>query len=269
MQHVKRAILAVILSCGLVACAGRDNAIIGEVNDLYNQGMDQMQQGMFSRSITTFGELERQHPYSQWATRAKMMIAYSQFRSGQFDDAVATIDQFARFHPGHADLPYMLYLKGLSYYYRISDVSRDQGHTQSALSAFEEVIRRYPESRYARDAQLKVTLCRDHLAGQEMTIGRFYQQQGRYAAAINRFKAVIDEYDRTAQIPEALYRLTESYIVLGVPEEAQRAAAILGHNYPASDWYKRAYTLLTEKNLANEQPESWADTFMRGIKETF
>lgn len=269
MRHVKHAVLAVILSLGVTACAGKDKALIGEVSDLYNQGMDQMQQGLYSGAINTFGELERQHPYSQWATRAKMMIAYSQFRGGQYDDAVATVDQFARFHPGHQDLPYMLYLKGLSYYHRISDVSRDQGYTQSALSAFEEVVRRYPASPYARDAQLKITLCLDHLAGQEMTIGRFYQQQGRYAAAVNRFKAVADDYQRTAQVPEALYRLTESYLVLGVPEEAQRAAAILGHNYPASDWYKRAYSLLTEKNLANEQPESWAGSFMRGIQEAF
>src|SRR5690606_3091575 len=129
------------------------------------------------------------------------------------------------------------------------------------LAAFEEVVRRYPASQYARDAQLKITLCRDHMAGQEMTIGRFYQRQGRYAAAVNRFKVVVDEYQRTAQVPEALYRLAESYLVLGVNEEAQRAAAILGHNYPASDWYKRAYALLTEKELTNEQPESWADSF--------
>lgn len=269
MLKLKQAVLALLVAVSVAACAGDDKVVVGEVNDLYNQGMDQMQQGLYSRAINTFNELDRQHPYSQWATRAKMMTAYSQFRSAQFDDAIATIDQFARFHPGHQDLPYMLYLKGLSYYYRISDVSRDQGHTQSALAAFEEVARRYPASQYARDAQLKITLCRDHMAGQEMTIGRFYQRQGRYAAAVNRFKVVVDEFQRTAQVPEALYRLTESYLVLGVPEEAQRAAAILGHNYPASDWYKRAYALLTEKELTNEQPESWADSFMRGVKEAF
>lgn len=267
---MKKQFLALCMVAILTGCASTPNQpIVGEVDDLYNNAMTAMEDGQYLTAINTFTELERQHPYSSWATKAKMMMAYAQLQAQQYDDAVATTEQFMRYHPGHKDLPYMYYLRGLAYYMQISEVTRDQGNTQKALDSFQELVRRFPDSKYARDARLKITLCRDHLAGQEMAVGRFYQEQGKHAAAINRFQKVVDDYQRTAQVPEALYRLTESYVIIGVPEEAKRAAAILGHNYPASEWYERAYNLLKGEDLVLTSQETWADTFVEGLEEIF
>ena len=254
----------------LAGCSSTEGPQIGPVEELYNNAMDNMEQGQFIKALKTFEELDRQHPYSLWATRAQMMIAYAQFRTGEFDEAIAAADRFIRLHPGHKDLAYLYYLRGLSYYFRISDVTRDQGHTLDAMRAFEEVVQRFPKTDYARDAQLKITLCRDHLAGQEMSVGRFYQSQKRYLAAIKRFRKVVDDYQTTTQTPEALYRLTESYLAVGIPEEAKRSAAILGFNYPGSTWYRDAYALLTERKLADPgQEKTWATQIFKGLKEMF
>ena len=244
--------------------------IIGKVDTLYNRGMDQLEQKKWHDAVNTFEELERQHPYSEWATRAQMMTAYAQFRAEDYDETVVTADRFIRLHPGHKDLPYMYYLKGMSHYYRISDVRRDQGSTRDALNAFEELVQRFPDSKYAQDAQLKITLCKDHLAGQEMMVGRFYQGQKKYEAAINRYQNVVKEFSRTPQSQEALFRITECYVALGVTDEAQRSAAILGYNYPKSEWYAKAYELLTEKKLAPVgQKDSWFTKVKAGIKDLF
>lgn len=236
-----------LMATSLAACAGNNNeVIIGKVDNLYNDGMDQMEAKQWKKAINVFEELQRQHPYSGWATRSEMMTAYAHFRLSEYDAARGILDDFIRLHPGHEDLPYVYYLKALSYYDEISDVSRDQGNTHEALKGFEEVVRRFPDSVYARDAQLKITLCRDHIAGQEMSIGRYYQQKGRYTAAIDRFQTVLKDYDRTQQIPEALYRMVESYLALGLRDEAKKSAAVLGYNYPNSAWYHDAYKLLNE-----------------------
>lgn len=245
---VKNLLLVTMLALTVTACSSAPKEpVLGEVSGLYNQGLDALMGRNFGQAVHFFQELERQHPYSGWATRAQMMIAYAQYRQQKHGESLATIDGFIRLHPGHKDLAYMYYLRAMNHYTRISDVKRDQSHTQAARQAFQEVLRRFPESRYARDAGLKLTLTLDHMAGKEMAVGRFYQNKGKHLAALNRFKRVIDEYDRTLQVPEALYRLSETYFALGLDEQAQKSAAVLGHNYPDSDWYKHAYGLLTKE----------------------
>lgn len=220
-----------------------------EVEVMYNKGLDQMEKKRYEQAIKTFEDLEQQYPYSAWATRAQMMVVYAHFREEDYDEAILAADGFVRMHPGHEDIDYMYYLKGMSFYNRIKDVKRDQENTMEALSSFQELRRRFPESEYAQDARLKISLCLDHLAGQEMVVGRFYFDKKQYMSAINRYRYVIENYQTTSHTPEALFRLVESYTALGLDEEAQISAAVLGHNFPESDWYVRAYKLLQEKDL--------------------
>ena len=252
--------LALLLAVGaLSACSGGDEEepyVEEPVEDLYNRAQDELQQGNSAEAAVAFEEVERQHPYSQWATRAQLMAAFAYYEAGQYDDAVAAAERFIELHPGHQDTPYAYYLKGVSYYDQISDVRRDQEMTQRALAAFDELVRRFPDTDYARDARLKLDLTRDHLAGKEMEIGRWYQGRGEYVAAINRFRTVVEDYQTTTHIPEALMRLTESYLALGVREEAQNAAAVLGYNYPGSEWYAKSYALLEGQSLEPRRTES-------------
>lgn len=270
---MKNKILAVlVLPLILAACAGtkEEGDLNGTVGSLYNDGLDQIQSKKYESAIHNFSELSRQYPYSGWATKGEILTAYAQLLKGDHDESLVTIDRFIKMHPGHQDLAYMYYLKGLNHYYQMKDVNRDQDHTAKALEAFTEVTDRFPESAYARDAALKVTLCQDHLAGKEMVVGRYYLQQKQYVAAINRFRAVVKDYQTTTQAPEALYRMTEAYLALGVSDEAQRAAAILGYNYPGSPWYKKAYSLLTERKLAPVgQEKSWPGKIKQGLKDLF
>lgn len=265
--------LAVVVFAGVLASCASNKAegdLNGTVGSLYNDGLDAIQHKKYAQAVHAFAELERQYPYSGWATRGQVLTAYAQLMNGDNEESIITIDRFIRMHPGHKDLAYMYYLKGLNSYYRMTDVNRDQGATRTALEAFQEVANRFPQSEYARDARLKVTLCLDHLAGKEMAVGRFYQSQRQYLPAINRFRAVVKEYQTSSQTPEALYRMTESYMALGVTDEAQRAASILGYNYPSSEWYKKAYSLLTEKKLAPVGEEkSWAQKIGRGFSDLF
>ncbi|MBM3601928.1 MAG: outer membrane protein assembly factor BamD, partial [Alphaproteobacteria bacterium] len=173
-----------------------------------------------------------------------LMAAYTHYQNDQYDKALVAVNRFIELHPSNRDVSYAYYLKALCYYERITDVGRDQKMTDDALNALQEVVRRFPESRYARDARLKIDLTRDHLAGKEMTIGRFYLRRGQHLAAINRFKRVVEEYQTTTHVPEALHRLTEAYLALGVRDEAVAAAAVLGHNFPGSDWYQDSYAML-------------------------
>ena len=267
---VLKALLAISM-LALAACNSKpEGELTGTVGELYNQGMTQMKAGQYPKAIHTFDELNRQYPYSGWATRAEMMTAYAQMQNGDYDESIVTTEHFIKYHPGHKNLDYMYYIKGLANYNRIRDVMRDQGYTREALSAFQEVVNRFPDSIYARDARLKITLCQDHLAGKEMQVGRYYQSQGQSLAAVNRFQAVVKDYQTTTQAPEALYRITESYIALGVGDEAKRSAAILGYNYPGSDWYAKAYALLTERKLAPAgQEKSWAKQIYKGVKGLF
>ena len=217
-----------------------------------------MLSGNYTSAAKEFDEVERQHPYSVWAPRAQLMAAYAHYQNNKYDDAINALDRFIQLHPGNRDVAYAYYLKGISYYEQISDVGRDQAMTQLALNALDEVVRRYPTTEYARDAKLKIDLARDHLAGKEMEIGRFYLNQGEYLAAINRFRRVIIDYQTTTHVPEALYRLVESYLALGVDSEAQATAAVLGYNYPGSQWYAESYAMLTGVDLTpQEQQGSW------------
>jgi outer membrane protein assembly factor BamD len=238
-----------------------DLAAIDDVKpiaELYNKGLEAMKDGNYTTAVKSFAEVERQHPYSEWATRAILMQAYVDYQRNRYDDAINAAKRFLTLHPGHKDAPYAYYLVGISYYEQITDVKRDQSMTQKALDSLDEVSRRFPGTTYARDAAAKATLARDHLAGKQMEIGRYYQNKKAHLAAINRFKTVITEYQTTTHTPEALYRLTETYLALGVRSEAQTAAAVLGYNYPQSQWYQDAYALLASGGLAPaENKRSW------------
>jgi outer membrane protein assembly factor BamD len=238
------------LALSLSACAGDpldDPAYVERpVNDLYNAALDELNNGNNTSAAAAFQEVERQHPYSQWATRGQLMAAFAFYKANEYDQAIDAAKRFIDLHPGHKDVPYAYYLVGVSYYDQISDVGRDQKMTQLAYESFEELIRRFPDSSYGRDARLKAELAEDHLAGKEMAVGRYYQSRGKYVAAANRFKAVVDRFQTTTQVEEALHRLTETYLALGVREEAVKSAAVLGHNYPSSPWYRDSYALLAE-----------------------
>ncbi|WP_232475117.1 outer membrane protein assembly factor BamD [Neoroseomonas rubea] len=213
---------------------------------LYAAGMQELRQNRFQRAVDLFDAVEREHPYSTWATNAKLMAAYTEYQRNRYTEAIGALERFIQLHPAHRDIAYAYYLRALSQYEQINDAERDQRQTQIAMDALQEVVNRFPDSAYARDARLKMDLARDHLAGREMHIGRWYQRQGLPQAAIGRFRRVVEEYQTTNHVPEALHRLTEIYISLGLTEEARRTASVLGHNYPGSTWYQDSYALLVE-----------------------
>lgn len=245
-----------ILALGLSGCAvlggggnkgGDTNYVARDVNSLYLAAKGRLDSKDYKVAGALFDEVERQHPYSPWARRAQLMSAFSYYMGTEYPAAIQSARRFLAIHPGNKDAPYAYYLIGLSHYEQISDVSRDQKVTQQALAGLSEVKRRYPTTRFAADATLKIDLLNDHLAGKEMEIGRFYQRRSLWLASALRFREVVDKYDTTTHAPEALYRLTESYLAMGVPEEAKKAAAVLGANYPGSKWYDRAYELMGKK----------------------
>ncbi|MAN64196.1 MAG: outer membrane protein assembly factor BamD [Parvibaculum sp.] len=254
----------IVLGVALVlgACSGGDDAEIvyneRPVEQIYNKALNLLEDKKFRQAAAEFDEVERQHPYSQWARRAMLMASYSYYQTNDYDSAILSAQRFLALHPGNKDAAYAYYLMGISFYEQISDVGRDQGMTQNALATLSEVVRRFPETEYARDARLKIDLTFDHLAGKEMEIGRYYLNQRSYVAAINRFRSVIVSYQTTTHVPEALHRLTETYMSLGVVTEAQTAAAILGHNFPGSEWYEDSYALLSGNDLEpRENQDSW------------
>ncbi|HSS82195.1 MAG TPA: outer membrane protein assembly factor BamD [Reyranella sp.] len=237
-----------LASFGLGGCGSSDEDttyVEQPVEILYNRALDDLGQQEYKAAAKGFEEVDRQHPYSVWATKAEIMAAFAYYQSNKYDEAIIALDRFIQLHPGHRDIPYAYYLKALCYYEQISDIGRDQRITQQALDALAEVVKRFPESPYARDARLKVELAIDHLAGKEMAVGRYYQQNQQYIGAINRYRVVIERYQTTTHVPEALHRLVESYLSLGVKSEAQEAAAVLGYNFPGSDWYQDSYYLMT------------------------
>jgi len=235
----------------LAACSSNDGPVYVErpVEDIYNDAVDNLEAGRTTAAATAFDEVERQHPYSIWATKAQLMSAYSRYLRQDYDDAILSLDRFIQLHPGNPDVAYAYYLKSLSYYEQISDVGRDQKTTQLALEALEEVKRRFPDTSYARDVNLKLDLTRDHLAGKEMEIGRFYLRRGYYLAGINRFKRVVEDYQTTTHVPEALLRISEAYTALGIEPEARKAAAVLGYNYPGSEWYVDSYAIVEDASV--------------------
>lgn len=236
------------------------------VEEIYNTALQELQKGRYFQAAEQFDEVERQHPYSVWARRSMLMAAYSNYQINEYDKAILAAQRFISLHPGNRDVVYAYYIIAISYYEQISDIGRDQKITAEALRALSEVERRFPTSDYARDARLKINLTSDHLAGKEMEIGRYYLKQHEYLAAINRFRVVVEYFQTTTHVPEALHRLTECYVALGVIPEAQAAAAVLGHNYPGSDWYQDSYGLLTGKQVKPvENNKSWISRAFSGV----
>jgi outer membrane protein assembly factor BamD len=267
-RNLRGIFVSVLLALAVGACASDDDVAYVEqpVERLYNQAMDSLLNGDFFEAARGFDEVERQHPYSIWATRAQVMAAYSYYQNNSYDEAVIGARRFVDLHPGHRDAPYAYYLMAICFYEQISDVGRDQKMTQLALQSLDEVVKRFPETDYARDAGLKIDLARDHLAGKEMSIGRYYLVRGQLVAAINRFRSVVGRYQTTSHIPEALHRLTEAYLLIGVPHEAQAAAAVLGYNYPGSDWYADSYVLLEGEGLTPAESErSWISRMFSSV----
>jgi len=211
---------------------------------IYNQAVDQLERSDWADAKQLFEEVERQHPFSVWARRSMLMSAYASYRSAAYDESIASAQRYIGLHPGSDSTPYAYYLIAINFYDQIYDVGRDQATTVAAESSLQQVVRRYPESDYARDARLKLELTHDHLAGKEMSIGRYYLKENQHLAAIGRFKNVVSEYETTSQTEEALHRLVESYVSIGVIQEAKLVGSVLGHNYPSSEWYADSYELL-------------------------
>ncbi|HWK46016.1 MAG TPA: outer membrane protein assembly factor BamD [Stellaceae bacterium] len=259
-------LLALIIGWGLAGCAStpKDTYVEKPVEELYNSAIDTMLDRNYVDALKQFEEVERQHPYSVWATKAQLMEAYVNYEANKYDEAVSAADRFIQLHPGNRDTAYAYYIKAISYYEQITDVERDQRNTERALTALQDVVNRYPDTQYARDARLKIDLTRDHLAGKEMEIGRYYQRRNDYLAAINRYKQVLSEYQTTTHVPEALARLTECYLALGVVDEAKASAAVLGYNFPNSDWYKDSYALIGGTYEAPDQP-GWVGRIVNSI----
>ena len=225
---------------------------------LYNQGLANLQSGRLTEAARKFEAIDRQHPYSEYARRALVMGAFVQYRQGNYDEAVTAANRYLALYPGDEDAAYAQYIVGLSYFRQIRDVTQDQRDSARAIQAMQEVVDRYPESEYVEDAQTKIRFARDQLAGKEMQVGRYYLERREYVAAINRFRNVVERFPQTRQVEEALARLVEAYYAMGLTDEAQTAAAVLGHNYPDSQWYKDSYALLQSGGLEpRENTGSW------------
>jgi outer membrane protein assembly factor BamD len=228
------------------------------IDQIYADAWKKIRDSDWEDAAKQFDEVERQHPYSVWARRAMLMSAFCYYQANKYQDAIQAADAYISLHPGSHEVAYAFYLKAISLYEQIVDVGRDQTNTEAALVALQDVVQRFPDTEYARDATLKIDLTIDHIAGKEMAVGRYYLQRGDYIGAINRFRIVVEQYQRTTQIAEALERLTEAYYALGIYREAKTAAAVLGANYPGSVWYKDSYKLLTEHHMTPvEDKGSW------------
>jgi outer membrane protein assembly factor BamD len=247
---------ALVLGCAatlsLAACAhggkkGDTAYVARDVGMLYTAGKRSMDTGDYEQAAKLFDEVERQHPYSVWARRAQLMSAFNYYLAKKYTEAISSAQRFVSIHPGNAEAPYAQYLIAMSYYEQIADVTRDQSITQSASDAFGELIRRYPDSRYASDARQRLDTIKDHLAGKEMEVGRYYQRAGQWLAATYRFRSVVDKYPTTSHTPEALERMVECYVALGIPDEAWRASAVLGANYADTYWYRQSLRLLIKE----------------------
>lgn len=233
----------------LAGCASHDkDKPVAEVTaeSLYQQADEAMAKELYKTATGLYEKVEQQFPYSELATKAQVMAALASYRDERYDDAIIALDRFIQLHPGMDNLDYAYYLKALCHYDQIADVRRDQSITREALADLEALIKRFPNSDYRRDAELKRDLTLDHLAGKEMEVGRYYLNRGYINAAINRFLIVVKDYQTTTHVPEALHRLVEAYLTLGMKAEAYKVAAVLGHNYPGSQWYERSYDLMDD-----------------------
>ncbi|HEX4765730.1 MAG TPA: outer membrane protein assembly factor BamD [Lichenihabitans sp.] len=273
LRNVGRLIpVAALLALGLSGCSELDSInpfgsgpkyetkILPEMpaSDIYDQGLARLQKKDSSGAAKKFGELDKQYPFTEWSRKGLMMTTFAQYQGGDYDAAIASAKRYYGLYPQTPDAPYALYLMGMSYYNQIPDISRDQDESAKALEVFGQIVAKYPTSEYADDAKFKIQVTRDQLAGKEMSVGRFYLTRKNYVAAINRFREVLSKYQTTRHAEEALERLTEAYMGLGITNEAQTAAAVLGHNFPDSPWYKDAFNLLQGNGLEpHEDPASW------------
>lgn len=252
--RLTRLAVALGLAAALAGCSvfqKNDKVSLDDMpaTQIFDKGQAQLDKGKAADAAKTFDEIERLYPFSQLAKRAIIMSAFSSYTAGDYSTARASARRYLDLYPSDEDAAYAQHLIALSYYDNIVDVGRDQGTTESALKALREVVSRYPQSDYARDAQLKIDLTLDHLAGKEMAVGRYYLKRGFYTAAINRFRVVVDKYQTTSQTPEALHRMVEANLALGLEDDALQAASVLGHNYPGSEWYANSYELLSGRNV--------------------
>jgi outer membrane protein assembly factor BamD len=264
--------LAIPLSgCGTGALwdkfTAKDDTFVDEPADkLYNEGLYNINQKKDAKAaVKKFDEVDREHPYSEWARKSLLMSAYASYQAGDYDNCIGSATRYVTLHPGSPDAAYAQYLIAASHYDQIPDISRDQQRTEKAIAALEEVIRKYPNSEYSVTAKGKLQAARDQLAGKEMDVGRYYMQKRNYTAAINRFKSVVTQYQTTRHVEEALFRLTEAYMAIGIVGEAQTAAAVLGHNFPDSRWYQDAYNLV--KSGGVEPAENQGSWISRAFKK--
>ncbi len=263
----------IVASLALAACntskEGTKDAFAADqpAGTLYNQGLTNLNSGKLKEAVDSFNEVDRQHPYSEYAQKALLMSAFANYRRGAFDDTVESANRYLTLYPGTSDAPYAKYLIGSSYFQQIPDVTRDQEATRKAMVQLNDIVQKYPKSEYADDARSKLIVAKDQLAGKEMQVGRYYLEQRNYLAAIGRFQSVVTDYQDTRHVEEALERLTESYLSLGIAAEAQTAAAVLGHNFPKSPWYDDAFKLLQKGGLSpSENKGSWMSKLFAGFK---
>ena len=261
------ALLVSTAAIALNACQGSQRAqqrlyVERPVEQLYAAAAEELDKRDFIQAIELFNEVERQHPYSEWARRASLMSAFASYESGKYTDAITTAQRYVSLHPGSEDAPYAYYIVALSYFDQIMDIGRDQKITEDAKVALTDIIRRFPESEYAKDAQLKIDMVNDQLAGKEMEIGRWYLRRGQPLPAINRFRTVVETYETTSHAEEALHRLVEGYLSIGLKGEALAAASVLGYNFPQSEWYQRSYRLMTNEGL---DPDAVSDEDRKGF----
>jgi outer membrane protein assembly factor BamD len=246
-MNLRNLLLLLLCSASLVSCKStKEDETITPADTLYSKGTELLQHNKHKDAAHEFAKIYFQHPGSEFAAKAEIMEAYSFYLAAEYEEAIDVLDTFVNLHPMHEDIAYVYYLKGMCYYMQISDAEHDQGKTDAAQIAFQEVINRFPLTKYAVDASLKMDLIKDHLAGSEMNVGRFYLKQQNPIAAVKRFQNVVQNYQTTSHIAEALYRMTECYMMLGIKDEAAKYAAVLGHNYPDSQWYEHAHRLVSK-----------------------
>lgn len=259
------ALVLVLSGCSLFGPQKLKEEAIVPDGVLYQTALDEMDKQRYLTAITALEQLSRQHPYSNFTERAKVMEVYANYRIGRFDEAILAADRFLALYPTNKEVAYVLWIKGTSYFAQIKDITRDQQLSRDAIETYQLLISNYPRSEHAKDAKDKLVVAYDQLAGKEMSVGRYYAGNGQYAAAINRFRIVAEQYQTSTHIEEALYRLAESNLALGLTHEAQTAAAVLGHNYPSSSWYKEAYDLLQKQGLS---PKINPNSQLAGLKRS-
>ena len=275
---------ALVLAGALAGCSSFDitdlNPFSGEkykmtvdpivpASTQYDQGLAKLANGDPAEAAKKFTDLGKKYPGSDWARKGLLMTTYAQYTDAQYDDAAGSAGRYVKEYPKSPEAPYALYLEAQSHYAQIMDIARDQDHAQKALELYKQLVQTYPKSEYVDDSKAKIQVATDQLGGKEMSIGRFYENRKNYAAAINRFRNVLTYYQTTRHSEEALYRLTECYMALGVTDEAETAAAILGHNFPDSEWYKNAYSLLKSGGLSpQEHQDSWLSKLYKTVVPT-